>query len=96
MQLLQVNKNKNSFEINLRVLRHLWGHNAYAWGQRLVPWHVWPSEDTMNMHAVRGCDFSLEVKTQMEVKHAQELASDLMQTSQDDVTAKLISNLFGF
>ena len=51
----------------------------------------------MNMHEVRGWDFSLEVKTQLKVTHAQKLTSDLMQTHrdlQDDVTAKLISNLF--
>ena len=44
---------------------------------------VWPSEDTMNMHEVRGWDFSLEVKTQLEVTHAHELTSDLMQTNRD-------------
>ena len=61
----------------------LWGHDAYAWGQRSVPGHVWPSEDTMNMNEVRGWDFSLQVKTQLEVTHAQELTSDLMHTNRD-------------
>ena len=37
----------------------------------------------MNMHEVRGWDFSLEVKMQLEVTHAQELTSDLMQTNRD-------------
>ena len=67
LQLRQVNPNQNSFEID----------------KRSVPGHVWPSEDTMNMHEVRGWDFSLEVKTQLELTHAQQLTSDLMQTNRD-------------
>ena len=51
--------------------------------QGSVPGHVWPSEVTMNMHEVRGWDFSLEVKMQLKVTHAQELTSDLMQTHRD-------------
>ena len=35
------------------------------------------------MYEVRGWDFSLEVKTQLEVTHAQKLSSDLMQTNCD-------------
>ena len=61
----------------------LWGHDAFDWDQRSVPGHMWPSEDMMNMHEVRGWDFSLEVKRQLEVTHAQELTSDLMQTNRD-------------
>ena len=56
---------------------------CYVWDQRSVPGHVWPSEDTINIHEVRGWDFSLEVKRQLEVTHAQELTSDLMQTNLD-------------
>ena len=37
----------------------------------------------MNIHEVRGWDFSLEVKTQLKVIHASELTSDLMQTHRD-------------
>ena len=37
----------------------------------------------MNMHEVRGWDFSLEVKTQLEVTQAQDLTSDLIQTNPD-------------
>ena len=35
------------------------------------------------MQKVRGWDFSLEVKTHLEVTHAQELTYDLMQTNCD-------------
>ena len=35
------------------------------------------------MYEVRGWDFSLEVKTQLKITHAQELTSDLMQTHHD-------------
>ena len=61
----------------------LWGHDEYAWGQRSVPGHVLPSEVTINTHEIRVWDFSLEVKTQLKVTHAQELPSDLMQTYRD-------------
>ena len=44
----------------------LWGHDEYAWGQRSIPGHVWPSEVTTDMHDVRGWDFLLEVKMQLE------------------------------
>ena len=37
----------------------------------------------ISMDEVRGWDFSLEVKTQLKVTHAQELTSDLMQTHRD-------------
>ena len=37
----------------------------------------------MNMHEVRGWDFSLGVKTQLKVTHAPKLTSDLMQTHRD-------------
>ena len=61
----------------------LWGHDEYAWGQRSIPEHVWPSEVKMNMHEVRGLDFSLEVKMQLKVTHVPELTPDLMQTHCD-------------
>ena len=84
MQLHQGNNNQNSFEMNLRGLTFiLWGHDEYAWGQRSISGHVWPSEITMNMYEVRGWDFSLEVKTQLKVTHALELTPDLMQTHRD-------------
>ena len=34
----------------------------------------------MNMHEVKGWDIRLEVKTQLNVKHAAELTYDLIQT----------------
>ena len=72
------------------VLKLIWGfdvilqsHDEYAWGQRSVPGHVWPSEVTVNMHEVRGWDILLEVKMQLKVTHAQELTSDLIKTHRD-------------
>ena len=37
----------------------------------------------MNINEVRGWNFLFEVKMQLEVTHAQELTSDLMQTNRD-------------
>ena len=84
MQLRQVNKNQNSFEFEgLTSFFEVTMRMHEVRGQRSVPGHVWPSEDMTNMHEARGWDSSLEVKTQLEVTHAQELNSDLMQTNRD-------------
>ena len=43
MQLRQVKENQNGFEINLRCDVMLIGHDEYAWDQKPIPGHVWPS-----------------------------------------------------
>ena len=73
MQLHQVNENQNRFEWIWGCDVILLGHDEYAWSQRSILGHVWPSEVTMNMHEVRGWNFLLEVK----------LTHDLMQTHCD-------------
>ena len=61
----------------------LWGHDEYSWGKRSILERVRHSKVTVNMHEVKGWDFSLDVKIQLKVTHAPALTSDLIQSYRD-------------
>ena len=68
MQLRLVNKNQNRFEINLAVTSSL--EVTMRMHEVRSQFRGRPSEVTMNMHKVKGWDYSLEVKTQLKVTRA--------------------------
>ena len=49
MQLHQGNENQNKLKLTWGCVVILQGHDEYAWGQRSIQEHIWPSEVTINM-----------------------------------------------